>query len=419
VPESVRTDTPPLTVASILREGLVRSAYQPIVDLDSGAVVAVEALARGPEGPLHMPAELFPAAAAEGLSTELEWACRAAALRGADAEGLPSGVALFVNVEPSQLGSPPPPTLRELEEKVRLHAHVVLELTERELVRRPAEVLRAVYAARAMGWGIALDDVGAEAASLALMPVVRPDVVKLDMSLIHQEPTLEAARVASAVAAYAEESGAVILSEGIETDVHLERALALGATLGQGWLFGRPDRLELVANRRCEPIALLHDVEPPAGSSPFELVGRHLRPRVARKSRLVAMSRYLERQAIEQPTLPVLLAAFEQAEFFTPATRERYAKYAAASSLVAVFGVGLAKDPAPGVRGASLDPSDPLASEWTVVVLSPLFAGALIARDMGDPRTSEDRRFEFAITHDRGRVTDAARSLVERIVAQT
>lgn len=409
----------PTDVAGLLLDDQIYAAYQPIVDLDSGSVVAVEALARGPEGPLHLPGALFPAAAAEGLSTELEWACRAAALRGAITDGLPSGVALFINVEPSQLGTTPPLAVRELEAKVRQQVHVVLELTERELVRRPADVLRAVYAARTMGWGIALDDVGAEPASLALMPVVRPDVVKLDMSLIQRDPTLAAARVSSAVAAYAEESGAVILAEGIESDLHLERAAALGATLGQGWLFGRPDRLDRVARLRCEPIQFLKDIESPARSSPFDLVGRHLRTRVARKSQLLAMSRYLEGQAVEQPTLPLLLAAFQDAAFFTPATQMRYAQYASASSLVAVFGVGLDEEPAPGVRGAALESNDPLASEWTVVVLSPHFAGALIARDVGDPRTSDDRRFEFAITHDRHRVTAAARSLVERIASQS
>ena len=407
------------TVAALLRDGGIHSAYQPIVDLDSRAVVAVEALIRGPQGPLQMPGALFPAAAAEGLSTEFEWACRAAALRGAVEDGLPSGVALFVNVEPSHLGTTPPPDVLQLEADVRTRAHVVLELTERELVRRPADVLRAVYSARAMGWGIALDDVGAEPASLALMPLVRPDVVKLDMSLIHHRPSLESARVASAVAAYAEDSGAVVLAEGIEDDLHLERAIALGATLGQGWLFGRPDRLEQVARRRCVPIHFIHDLEPPAKSSPFELVGHHLKTRIARKSQLLAMSHHLERQAAEQPTVPILMAAFEDAVFFTPATQRRYAGYALESSLVAAFGVDLIDAPAPGVRGAHLDPGDPLASEWTVVVLSPHFAGAHIARDLGDTWADDDRRFEFAVTHDRRRVTAAARCLVDRIAAQT
>jgi EAL domain-containing protein (putative c-di-GMP-specific phosphodiesterase class I) len=419
VDTSVRSgETATSDIAALLRNGDVHSVYQPIVDLDSGAVVAVEALARGPEGPLHLPAALFPAAAAADLSAELEWACRAAAMRGAVANQLPRGVALFVNAEPSHLGTTPPMSVRLLETRVRRSAQVVLELTERELVRRPADVLRAVDAARSMGWGVALDDVGVEPASLALMPVVRPDVVKLDMSLIHRPASAAAVRVASAVAAYAEETGAHVLAEGIETDQHLERAIVLGATLGQGWRFGRPGRLERVAGVSCEPISLLHDAAQPTGSSPFALVGRQLPTRIARKSQLLAMSHHLERQTAEHATPPLLLAAFEDAAFFTASTRDRYARYAALSPLVAAFGVGLTEEPASGVRGECLAVSDPLAAEWTVVVLGPHFAGALIARDLGDSGPDEDRRFEFAVTHDRARVTTAARSLVERIASR-
>jgi EAL domain-containing protein (putative c-di-GMP-specific phosphodiesterase class I) len=349
----------------------------------------------------------------------LEWACRAAALRGAITDRLPRGVALFINAEPSHLGTAAPIAVRVLETQIRQRTQVVLELTERELVRRPADVLRAVYAAREMGWGIALDDVGVEPASLALMPVVRPDVVKLDMSLIQQPTSPARARVAGAVAAYAEESGAHVLAEGIETDLHLEQAIALGATLGQGWRFGRPGPLDQVARLRCDPIPLIQDIDPPCNSSPFELVGRPFPTRVGRKSQLLAMSHHLEGQATEHTTPPLLLSAFEEAAFFTPATQKRYAAYAVASPLVAAFGVGLSEEPAPGVRGESLASSDPLASEWTVVVLGPHFAGALIARDLGDARSSHDRRFEFAVTHDRRRVTTAARSLVQRIAAQS
>ncbi len=410
-------DTRPVSVLEILRAEAVTSVYQPIVDLDTRSVVAVEALARGPQGEMHFPGSLFAAAARAGLSVQLEWACRAAAFRGALAGPLPRGVALFVNVESSQLGEVPPAAVQQLEEQVRKDVHVILELTERDLAGRPAEVLRAVYAARARGWGIALDDVGVDPASLALMPVIRPDVVKLDLALVQGRQTVEVARVASAVAAYAEESGAIVLAEGIETDLHLERALVLGATLGQGWYFGRPGSLDAVARLHCEPLHLLRDLEPPSRSTPFERVARGFPTRTARKSQLLGMSHHLERQAVELPAPPLLLAAFEHADFFTPATRKRYSRYARLGPLVAALGVGLDHEPAPGVRGAPLDPADPLAAEWTVVVLSPHFAGALIARDLGDDGRDEDRLFEFVLTHDRHRVTEAARCLIDRIVS--
>ena len=69
------------TVGTRLDTSAVRSVFQPIVDLDTGSVVAYEALARGPQGPLEDPGRLFAAAREQGLLAELDEACRAAAFR--------------------------------------------------------------------------------------------------------------------------------------------------------------------------------------------------------------------------------------------------------------------------------------------------------------------------------------------------
>src|SRR3712207_7120838 len=99
------------------------------------------------------------------------------------------------------------------------------------------DALPIVARVRELGWSIALDDVGADPMSLAFMPLLRPDVVKLDLRLVQDEPGPAIAEIMNAVNAYAERSGARVLAEGIENDHHLRMAKALGATLGQGWLF--------------------------------------------------------------------------------------------------------------------------------------------------------------------------------------
>jgi EAL domain-containing protein (putative c-di-GMP-specific phosphodiesterase class I) len=98
---------PPASIDAVLRDGAVRSVFQPIVELDSGRVVAYEALARGPEGPLERPDALFTAARAAGRLAELDAACRAAALHGALEVGLRAPLTLFVNVEPEVLDRAP------------------------------------------------------------------------------------------------------------------------------------------------------------------------------------------------------------------------------------------------------------------------------------------------------------------------
>jgi DICT domain-containing protein len=82
---------------------------------------------------------------------------------------------------------------------------------------------------------------------------------------------------------------------------------------------------------------------------------------------------------------------------------------------VGAFGTGMSAAPATGVRGAALADDDELTGEWSVLVLGPHFAGALVARDLGDAGPDPDRRFTFATTYDRGLVIAAARTLLERI----
>jgi EAL domain-containing protein (putative c-di-GMP-specific phosphodiesterase class I) len=121
---------------------------------------------------------------------------------------------------------------------------IFAEVTERALTDRPAELLAAVARLRRLGVGIALDDVGADPRSLALMPFLAPEVIKLDLALVQGKPSRRTAAIVHAVSAESERTGALVLAEGIETEAHRQTALALGARYGQGWLFGRPAALE-------------------------------------------------------------------------------------------------------------------------------------------------------------------------------
>jgi EAL domain-containing protein (putative c-di-GMP-specific phosphodiesterase class I) len=85
--------------------------------------------------------------------------------------------------------------------------------------------------------------VGPDEEALDLLPVLRPDVVKLDLSLLHRDPDAEIARITARVRAYTEQDGAVIIAEGIESREHVERAVRYGAEYGQGYLFGAPGPL--------------------------------------------------------------------------------------------------------------------------------------------------------------------------------
>ena len=114
-----------------------------------------------------------------------------------------------MNVEPETLGTPPPPEAAPAIAAAQSKLRVMIELTERSLASHPAELLRVVDWARENGWGIALDDVGAEPASLALLPFLAPDVIKLDITLVTQRPTSEQSAIMAAVMAHSERTGAI------------------------------------------------------------------------------------------------------------------------------------------------------------------------------------------------------------------
>jgi hypothetical protein len=290
------------------------------------------------------------------------------------------------------------------------------EITERAMTVRPAELLSTAGGIRDAGWGIALDDVGAEPASLALMPFLDPDVVKLDLRLIQDTPSEDLAEVINAVNAEAERSNLTILSEGIENEQHERTSLAFGATLGQGWYYGRPGPLP-------DPI--------PEATRQVQLLGRKLGARQARVSKIVgtlqsvrhgtkpillSMSKHLETQAHTLGETCVVLAMFEDAQFFSGATRARYEELARVNSFVGVIGPGMPHEPAPGVRSANIDGNDELFDQWGVAIISPHFAAAFVARPRGD-RNVEDalREYDFALTYNREFVVETARNMMSKI----
>ena len=400
----------PMAFDDLLDRHFLKPQYQPIFDLTSGEMVGTEALARWP-GLGISPEPAFAWGSREGRLDELDEACRNAAIDDAIAHGLPWRFALFVNLEPSVLG---PRTASRLLARTAGHVDLVVEITERALLHRPAELLAACHQLRSAGCAIALDDVGALPDSLALLPFLAPDVIKLDVALVQVWPNVGQATIYTTVAAYAERTGATVLAEGIETAAHLDQALALGATLGQGFYFQRPGPLGAMAPpgqslSRRQPVSA-------APVSPFSLVDPSM-VRIAPKKMIEGLSKHLEYQALRLETPPVVLGAFEEALHFTPLSAARFAHLATLCPMVAAFGVGLPAEPASRVRGVSLGSDDPLRREWIVAVVGAHYTGALVAQDLGDSGPERLRRFAFVLTHDYDTVMGAARSMMSRITS--
>ncbi len=260
-------------VAAIVRHRSVTPLFQPIVELDTGTVVAVEALARGPAGSvLERPDHLFAAASRAGLLGPLDLLCAERAIECALEAADPPPM-LFVNAEPAVLDQAVSPRLIELLLS-DLPFRIVTEYTERALSTFPAALLRIAGQSHLLGNGIALDDVGADPMSLAFLPFIDPDVIKLDMHLLRHPSASSTVEVCTVVAAAARRSGAVVIAEGVETEADVEVARSLGAAWGQGWHFGRPARAGDLQLQVLGAAPTLRDARPglhqPLGS-PFDV----------------------------------------------------------------------------------------------------------------------------------------------------
>ncbi|HUY55175.1 MAG TPA: EAL domain-containing protein [Candidatus Nanopelagicaceae bacterium] len=211
---------------------------QPIVDLRSGSVAGMEALARFGAPPPRTPDLWFAEAAAVGLDLELEMA----AVRQAFAKlpALPTGAFMAVNVSPQTLCSS---ALQRALDDVATE-RVVLELTEHVSVEDYAELEQVRGTLRSRGVRIAIDDTGAGISSLQHVIRLHPDVIKLDRSMIanlDSDPVRRA--LARALVELSAELGAVIVAEGVETTAELAALRTLNVPYGQGYLLGRPAAL--------------------------------------------------------------------------------------------------------------------------------------------------------------------------------
>ena len=221
-------------------------AYQPIVCWDSLALLGYEALVRSDEPMLSQPGALFGAAERLGRTLELGRAIRA---RIASSIPLvPRGVRIFVTLPPAELADD---GLYSSCEPLLPHAdRVVLEVTERDSLGLVPHLEARLEMLRAAGFRIAVDDLGAGYAGLASLAQLKPAVVKLDASLIHDiDKSPVKRKIVQAMATLCRDMSVEMIAEGVETEEELRAAMAMGFDEAQGFLLARPGPAALFAPR--------------------------------------------------------------------------------------------------------------------------------------------------------------------------
>jgi EAL domain-containing protein (putative c-di-GMP-specific phosphodiesterase class I) len=236
-------------ITSAMAAGQPSIAYQPIFDLRTNRIAGLECLSRFNADPRRPPDEWFAAAGQVGMSVELEIAAIGAALAALPL--VPLDAYLAVNCSPQTILSK---QLQALLKSVDL-SRVVIEVTEHDYIQDYPALLAALAPLRALGLRVAIDDAGAGYASLRHVLHIQPELIKLDISLtrnIDNDPKRRA--LASALIAFARETRARIVAEGVETETELRTLKQLGAGCAQGYFLARPMPLE-DALRQAFPLA--------------------------------------------------------------------------------------------------------------------------------------------------------------------
>lgn len=227
--------------------------FQPIVDLRTGQVVALESLARFTAEPAQPPNVWLEQADAVGLRVPLEHELVRAAL--ATLPAVPRDIRLNVNVSPEAAVDRGLAAVLDGADIER----VMLEITDHHELDDYEPLAEALSDLRAGGLRLAVDDSGQGISSLQQIAQLRPSVMKLNRTLtrnIDHDATKRA--LAYALAGFATQIGASVVAEGLETLGELDTLRALGAPLGQGYLLARPRALRDL--QLDHPLAL-----PPSG----------------------------------------------------------------------------------------------------------------------------------------------------------
>jgi diguanylate cyclase (GGDEF)-like protein len=233
----------PAPLHDIIRQRKLTALFQPLLDLTSGEFIGYEGLIRGPaDSPLHSPINLFSAALQQDLSLELEMLCRQIVLETFARLNLPGS--LFLNVSPEALTHPSFKNGQTLEFMNQLGIspeRVIIEITENQPTHDFVAMRSALLHYRAMGFRIAIDDLGEGFSSLRLWSELRPEFIKIDMHFVQGVDTDPIKRqFLKSIQQIAESCGTDVIAEGVETEAEMKVVKDIGIAVGQGYFIARP-----------------------------------------------------------------------------------------------------------------------------------------------------------------------------------
>lgn len=237
-----------------LDERALSIALQPIVNMGTGDLFAVEALVRFSDG--RSPALWFADAHKIGKGIELELAAMEHAIELLPQ--LPTWMRVCINASPTLIVDE---RFRRALEREGLAERITIEITEHSIIAEYGPINEALVALRRAGLRVSTDDTGAGYASFSHVLQLQPDTIKIDRSWLSEVEHHPAQRaLCTAARSLADNLGAILIAEGVERESQLVAITNLGIEYAQGYLFARPstDPQDWLRwrSQRWDPVAL-------------------------------------------------------------------------------------------------------------------------------------------------------------------
>ncbi len=226
----------------IIEQEKINILFQPIVCFRTKSVIGYEALMRGPMGTeLEGPELLFDLAREGNMLWQLDRLCRKKIL--SYSRDFSNNLTLFLNTSPESIYDPEFRRIQFLENCTLKPENLVIEITERGMVEDFAafyEILKSIQQKKIK---IAIDDAGSSYVSLRNVAKLKPDYIKIDISVIRNIDVDKLRQdVLSTWFTFSQRIGSVLIAEGIQTKEEFGFLSAIGVPLGQGYLFAKPDK---------------------------------------------------------------------------------------------------------------------------------------------------------------------------------
>lgn len=233
-------------IEKIIIENRVITHYQPIISVTKQKIVGLESLARGVD-PLNdtiiSPLDMFEYAHQNGLILPLDRLCREKGIEGFHHAYINNNdLHLFINIDACVIDMVEGSNylLRQVFKHNIPPENVVIEINESK-AQNIEHLVRFVNNYRKSGFLIAIDDLGVGFSNFDRISLVKPDIIKIDRSLIKGiEKSYHKQEIFKCLVTMANNIGAVVVAEGVETEDELNSVLEYGAHLIQGYFFSEP-----------------------------------------------------------------------------------------------------------------------------------------------------------------------------------